>query len=192
MHDLPDIDIDVADRDRLISLLKCVPAAQRPEHKPHSKHNTGVYAVDMPVNPIDGLAAFDYKQAEDMGFFKLDIINVGVYTLVRDRQHLKQLLAIEPPWHRLWEEPEFAEQIIHVGSYARLLRNMKPDTLPRIAAFISVIRPGKSHLQNRPWSEVFATVWDGNSDYGYTFKRAHAISYAMLVKLHINVLTEAQ
>jgi DNA polymerase III alpha subunit len=75
-----------------------------------------------------------------------------------------------------------------VGNYTDLLKAMKPDSIPRMAAFISIIRPGKAHLQNRPWDEVFASVWDGDDSRGYTFKKAHAIGYAALVSLHMNLL----
>ena len=67
---------------------------------------------------------------------------------------------------------------------------MKPDSIPRMAAFISIIRPGKAHLQNQPWDRVFETVWDGDETQGYTFKRSHSISYAALVALHMNVLSQ--
>jgi hypothetical protein len=67
---------------------------------------------------------------------------------------------------------------------------MKPDSIPRMAAFISIIRPGKAHLQNKRWDQVFATVWDGDQTRGYTFKRSHAISYAALVALHMNLLNQ--
>ena len=67
---------------------------------------------------------------------------------------------------------------------------MKPDNIQRMAAFISIIRPGKSHLQNKPWPEVFAGVWDGDDSRGYTFKKSHALGYAMLVALHMNLLDE--
>jgi DNA polymerase III alpha subunit len=77
-----------------------------------------------------------------------------------------------------------------VGNYTDLLVEMKPDSIPRMAAFISVIRPGKAHLQRRPWAEVFASVWDGDSSRGYTFKQSHAISYAALVALHMNLINQ--
>jgi DNA polymerase III alpha subunit len=77
-----------------------------------------------------------------------------------------------------------------VGNYYDLLKEMKPDSIPRLAAFISIIRPGKAHLQRRPWPEVFASVWDGDTSRGYTFKKAHAISYAALVALHMNLLNQ--
>jgi DNA polymerase III alpha subunit len=77
-----------------------------------------------------------------------------------------------------------------VGSYYDLLKQMQPDSIPRLAAFISIIRPGKAHLQRLPWDQVFASVWDGDSSRGYTFKQAHAISYAALVALHMNLLNQ--
>ena len=81
---------------------------------------------------------------------------------------------------------------MHVGAYTQLLESMRPDTIPRLAALISIIRPGKAHLQNRPWDEVFASVWDGDDSLGYVFKKAHAISYAMLVTVHMNLLIDGE
>ena len=77
-----------------------------------------------------------------------------------------------------------------MGNYTDLLRLMKPDSIPRMAAFISIIRPGKAHLQRKLWAEVFASVWDGDESQGYTFKKSHAISYAALVSLHMNLLNQ--
>jgi len=78
--------------------------------------------------------------------------------------------------------------LVHVGSYTELLQTMKPDSIPRMAAFISVIRPGKAHLQNQPWAQVFDSVWNGDDSRGYTFKKAHAVGYAALVSLHMNLI----
>jgi hypothetical protein len=59
-----------------------------------------------------------------------------------------------------------------------------------MAAFISIIRPGKAHLQNKPWAEVFETVWDGDDTKGFVFKKAHALGYSKLVALHMNLLSQ--
>ena len=77
-----------------------------------------------------------------------------------------------------------------MGNYTDLLSKMRPDNIVRMAAFISIIRPGKAHLQDRPWSEVFSSVWDGDASRGYVFKKAHAVSYAALVALHMNLLAD--
>jgi len=100
------------------------------------------------------------------------------------------MLAATPPWQRLWTDTVWAGQLVHVGNYADLMASMQPDSIPRMAAFISVIRPGKAHLQNRPWTEVFAEVWNGDDSRGYTFKKSHAVSYAALVALHMNLLNQ--
>jgi hypothetical protein len=180
-----DIDIDFADRNNILSLIDYVPARQGDR-----RHNSGVYVTDIPRDPLLGCAAIDYEQAEQRGSFKIDFLNMSVYTLIRDPDHYQTMLDREPPWSRLWTDPEWASQLVHVGNYTDLLRSMRPDSIPRMAAFISVIRPGKAHLQNQPWEQVFQSVWDGDASRGYVFKRSHAVSYAALVALHMNLLDQ--
>jgi hypothetical protein len=115
---------------------------------------------------------------------------MGVYSLVQSPEHYKQMLAASPPWQRLWTDPVWAKQLAHVGNYTDLLKEMQPDSIPRLAAFISIIRPGKAHLQRKAWSEVFASVWDGDDSRGFVFKKSHSISYAMLVVLHMNLINQ--
>jgi hypothetical protein len=115
---------------------------------------------------------------------------MNVYKMVRDPDHYELMLAQEPEWSRLWSDSAWASQLVHVGNYVDLLGTMRPDTIPRMAAFISIIRPGKAHLQNKPWEQVFASVWDGDASQGFVFKKAHALGYAMLVALHMNLLQD--
>lgn len=182
-----DIDIDFADRETVLRLIQHTPARQSNGRK----HNSGVYITDIPRDPIAGCASIDYEDAEQRGYFKIDFLNMSVYQLIQDPAHYEKMLAATPPWARLWQDGPWASQLAHVGNYTDLLKVMKPDSIPRMAAFISIIRPGKAHLQTRPWAEVFASVWDGDDSQGYTFKKAHAISYAALVALHMNLLNQA-
>ena len=179
-----DIDIDFADREKVLKLIQHTPAQQ----SNGKKHNSGVYVTDIPHDPFNNCAALDYETAEARGYFKLDFLNMSVYQLVKDPTHYEQMLTATPLWSRLWTDTEWARQLVHVGNYTDLLAHMKPDSIPRMAAFISIIRPGKAHLQTRPWAEVFASVWDGDDSQGYTFKKSHAVSYAALVALHMNLI----
>jgi hypothetical protein len=154
------------------------------------RHNSGIYVTDIPKDIPNGCAAIDYESAEQRGYFKIDLLNMSVYQLIRDPAHYAEMLAATPPWQRLWTDTAWAGQLVHVGNYTDLLKLMKPDSIPRMAAFISIIRPGKAHLQRKPWAEVFAGVWDGDESQGYTFKKSHAISYAALVSLHMNLLNQ--
>jgi len=178
-----DIDIDFADRETALRLIQHVPARQSNGRK----HNSGIYVTAIPADPVNQCAAIDYEEAEQRGYFKLDFLNMSVYQLVKDPAHYEAMLTAAPPWERLWTDHAWTSQLVHVGNYTDLLRVMKPDSIPRMAAFISIIRPGKAHLQTRPWTEVFASVWDGDDSQGYTFKKSHSISYAALVALHMNL-----
>ena len=182
-----DIDIDLADRDQLLKLIP-VTAARQTHQGQIRRHNSGISVTDIPRDPINACAAIDYETAEQLGYFKIDLLNMSVYTLIQDQAHYDQMLTQEPHWNRLWTDPSWAGQLVHIGNYTELLKSMRPDSIPRMAAFISIIRPGKAHLQNLPWEQVFASVWDGDDSRGFVFKKAHAISYAALVALHMNLL----
>lgn len=182
-----DIDIDFADRTQVLALIKHTSAKQIVNQQTQ-KHNSGVYVTDIPWDPINQCSAIDYKSAEQRGYFKLDFLNMHVYKLLKNPEHYQQMLEATPPWHRLWQDPEWAKQLVHVGDYTDLLASMRPDSIQRMAAFIAVIRPGKAHLQNYTWPDVFKTVWDGDNSKGYTFKKSHSIGYARLVTLHMNLL----
>jgi len=184
-----DIDIDMPDRAALLALIQHTPARLETGGSVR-RHNSGVYVTDIPQDPVHGCAALDYESAEARGYFKLDFLNMSVYSMIRSPEHYEQLLAQEPDWPRLWTDSAWASQLVHVGNYVDLLKEMRPDSIPRMAAFISIIRPGKAHLQRRPWTEVFAGVWDGDDSRGYTFKKSHALSYSALVALHMNILSQ--
>jgi hypothetical protein len=182
-----DIDIDLPDRAALLRLILHTAARQTVQGQVRS-HNSGVYVTDIPQDPVNNCAAIDYKLAESRGYFKIDLLNMSVYQLIRDPVHYEQVLAQEPSWSHLWTESAWASQLVHVGNYTELLKIMRPDNIQRMAAFISIIRPGKAHLQNKSWVEVFKTVWDGDDSKGFVFKKAHALGYAMLVAAHMNLL----
>lgn len=184
-----DIDIDLGDRSKLIEILDCTPAMQLVDEQVR-KHNSGVYVTDIPYDPVHHCSSLTYEEAEQRGYFKIDLLNMSVYQLVKSPEHYEQVLAEDIPYDRLWNDPEWAKQIVHVGNYTDLLDDMRPDSIPRLAAFIAIIRPGKAHLQNKPWPEVFESVWDGDASKGFVFKQSHSLGYAMLVALHMRLLNQ--
>ena len=184
-----DVDIDFANRDDILKHIKHIPAAMR-NINPIRKHATGVHISDVPYDPINDMAAIDYTEAEKRGYFKLDLLNVHVYEQVRNEQHLVELMR-EPDWKKL-EDPKFVEKLIHLNNQFYNLKKMPEpvNSIPRLAMLLAVIRPAKKHLIGLPWSEVAKTVWDKGSD-GYQFKRAHAVGYAHLVVVHMNLLGDS-
>lgn len=180
-----DIDIDFADRKKVLDLFQHVPASIEPD----KKHNTGVYFHEMPQDPITGLSTVDYKTAEDMGYFKIDCLNVSIYKGVRDEQHLNNLMEKQPLWELL-EHKEFVDKVFHLSGHHKLLQQLKPSSIDQLAATLAIIRPAKRHLAGLPWTTIMEQVWIKPSDGEYYFKKAHAIAYAVSVVVHMNLLCE--
>lgn len=180
-----DVDIDFADREQILKLIPSVPAMQN-DGKSQRKHNTGVYFHNAPVNPFTGLATVDYKTAEERGWFKVDILNVGIYNQFTDNQQIDYLLELEPVWELL-EHNEVIKELFHIHNHADVVKKLKPRSVEQLAAVLAVIRPGKRHLVNKSWPEIEQEVWTKTDD-AYTFKRSHAIGYAMVIVLQMNLL----
>jgi hypothetical protein len=187
-----DIDIDVADRDQALALLKYTAASIIKEGK-NARHNTGVYFTDIPVDPFTGRASLDYEAAEARGYVKVDVLNVGLYKQITNEEHLQQLMHQEPAWDQLYDA-EFCAKLIHIGAHYDTLVRMPEavNTIPRLAMFLAVIRPAKRHLIGRTWAEVAESVWEKPADDGYYFKKSHAVAYANLVAVNINLISEQE
>lgn len=183
-----DIDIDFGNRDEVLKYIRHIPAAMR-NIKPIRKHATGVHVTDIPYDSINDMANIDYTVAENRGYLKLDLLNVHVYSKVRDEKHLIDLMH-EPKWGKLYDK-KFVESLIHLNNHFHSIQKMPEpiDSIPRLAMFLAVIRPAKKHLIGLSWSEIAKTVWDKNDD-GYSFKKSHSIGYAHLVVVHMNLIEE--
>lgn len=188
MTNRSDIDIDLGNRDRLLELIKHIPASIRKKNIV-KKHPTGVYVTEIPYDPINNMSSIDYEVAEERGYFKLDLLNVHLYNKVRDENHLIELMR-EPNYDRLHDR-EFVEQLIHINNqYDTLQRMPEPiNSIPRLAMFLAVIRPSKRHLIGKTYKEINQSIWDKDNN-GYSFKKSHAIAYATLVVVNMNLLEE--
>jgi hypothetical protein len=185
-----DIDIDFGSRDKLLELITYTRAAMR-NVKPIRNHASGVYVTDVPYDPINDMCSLDYTEAEKRGYFKLDLLNVHVYENITSEQQLESLMN-SPDWTKL-KDKEFVEKLIHLNNQFYNLQKMPEpiDSIPRLAMFLAVIRPGKKHLIGQSWSEIAKTVWDKGTD-GYSFKRSHSCAYAHLIVVHMNLLCEQE
>jgi hypothetical protein len=182
---MPDIDIDFADRNVVLNKIKHRVALL----DSGKKHNTGVYVNEIPHNPFNEFATIEHKAAEARGYFKLDFLNVSIYKDVRDEKHLQELMERTPQW-QLLEHKEFTDLLFHVNGHQNLLQILKPSTVEQLAATLAIIRPAKRHLANESWETIMKEVWIKPTDGTYYFKKAHAISYAVAVVVHMNLLCD--
>lgn len=180
-----DIDIDFADRTLILDKLKHRVA----KLDSNKKHNTGVYVTEIPHNPIDNLSTIDYKQAEQRGYFKLDFLNVSIYKDIRDEDHLVALMEKEPLWELLLEN-QFVDLLFHLSGHGDVLKKTCPTSVEQLAAVLAMIRPAKRYLIGKDWNTIMKEVWTKPETGEYFFKKAHAVSYAVAVVVHMNLLCE--
>ena len=185
-----DIDIDFSDRQQVLDLLNVTPASIIRDGK-LTRHNTGVYATDIPVDPFSGSASLDYQAAEERGYMKLDLLNVYVYKQVKSEEHLVKLMQA-PDWTKLYDS-SICAQLIHINNhYDTLLKMPEPvDSVVRLMMFLAIIRPAKRHLIGKTWKEVSQTIWD-KVEGEYAFKMSHSCAYAHLVIVNLNLLAEQE
>ena len=185
---MPDIDIDFADRTLALEKFKHATAAIN-DNGTFKKHNTGIYCTSIPYNPITGLSTIDYKAAEDRGYFKIDFLNVGVYERVKHKEHLDKLMETEPIWELLLED-DFVDKLFHVNGHGGILREIKPTSVEQLAAVLAMIRPAKRYLIGKDWTTVMMEVWKKPENDEYYFKKAHAVAYAHVVVVQMNLICE--
>ena len=188
---MPDIDIDFPNRTNALELIKHIPAAID-DKGTFKKHNTGVYCHSIPYNPISDTASIEYKSAEERGYFKIDFLNVNAYNGVRNEEHLVQLLNTEPLWDLLYEK-DVCDQLFHINGYHSLLAELKPVSIIDLAMVLAMIRPGKKYLipicKEKGFDCIKDEIWTKTED-AYFFKKAHAVSYASVIVVQLNLICE--
>lgn len=184
-----DIDIDLKDRNQILSLLQNIPAAIKDSSGAFKKHNTGIYFHNIPINPLTDTASIDYREAEERGYFKIDLLNVGIYQGVRDEAHLVQLMNTEPVWELLLEK-DFVDNLFHLRGHHEILKIMKPGSIEQLAMVLAMIRPAKRHLIGQCWDDIADEIWEPDLNGEYAFKKSHSFSYAAAVIVHMNLLCE--
>src|SRR5210317_911513 len=185
---MPDIDIDFIDREEALKHFKHVRASRVDDNK-LVKHNTGVYMHEVPLNAVENVCAIPYNEAEDVGLFKLDFLNVSLYKGIKNEQHLTQLMKREPLWDLL-EQDDFTNLLFHVNGHGQILRKLKPTSVPQLAAVLAMIRPAKRHLTDQTWPDIMTEVWTKPKGDEYFFKKSHATAYALAIVVQMNLICE--
>ena len=145
---MTDIDIDFKDRNNILNKLHHIPASIIKDNNV-ARHNTGIYFHEIPVDPFTGNATLDYKKAEELGYFKIDCLNVNMYKDVENEEHLQRLIDTEPDWE-LFQHKEIVEQLFHIHDHFNIVLQMKPQSIEQLAIVLAIIRPASDHCwENR-------------------------------------------
>lgn len=189
-----DIDIDVSDREKVLENLMHTRASRI--HNDNLKpHNVGIYFQNIPKDPLTGISTIPYKEAEERGYFKVDILNVHAYGLgkVKSEEHLYELINKEPIWEML-EYEEVTKTIFQLKNEQThdVLVKFKPRSITDLAICAALIRPGKVYLINEDWTTIEEEIWKPieEEDGKYYWRKSHAIGYAIAIVVQMNLMTE--
>ncbi len=186
----PDIDIDFADRNMALMSIDHIPAMLITQNGKRQVHNSGVYLQDIPVDPFTDLSALPYTETDALGYFKIDFLNQSIYEMVRDEDHLCQLMNTEPMWEILAER-EFVAELAQIHNHYDVVNSIKPQSVEDLAVVLALIRPAGRKYIGADRETIDANIWNQSDDEKYRFKKSHAISYAVLITVQMNLLVES-
>lgn len=182
-----DIDIDITPKFKPDTLFNITHASivEKGELK---KHNVGVYFQNIPKDAVTGLAAIPYKEAQDHGFFKIDMLNLNILENFESKEEIRKLIKIEPDWSLL-EDEEVVAKLFHLSKHYETVYKLKPKSVSDLADCLAIIRPNKVHLvdkyvkNKRAVQKELYTKRDASD-----LRKSHAIPYALLIVLQLHLI----
>lgn len=193
-----DIDIDFTTEFDPQDLFPNAVPASRVENGKLLKHPAGAYLQQIPSDPITGLAAIPYKEAEERGYFKIDFLHLSVVDVftkhLESKTELRQLCEMEPNWDLLLQE-SVVEKLFQIHRYHNILIKVKPQSVDELADTIAIIRPAKRMLLDsyikgtqQQRKDMRKVLYTPPEDGTYYYKRSHAIAYAMTIVIQLHLI----
>lgn len=184
-----DIDIDIIPNFDLKVIFPTAVRASMLKDERLVPHPCGVYFQNVPVDYLTKLAAIPYERAQELGALKIDFLHLSALTPFTSRAEMLELLEIEPDW-TLLQIPSVVNTLFQVHAQYEILARVKPKSILELADCLALIRPQKRYLLEKYL--INPTRWrldlyNRGSGEGYGFKKAHAISYAMIIVLQLHL-----
>ena len=184
-----DIDIDISPKTKISKIFPEWPRASLVKDEKLHPHPCGYYQQEMAKDDITGLAAIPHNFAEDIGYVKLDFLNLNFYQSFSSRQEIEELLKEDPDWGLLLL-PSVQGKLFQLAKHGELLNEVRPRSIDEIADVMALIRPGKRILLGLYKKDRINTrkMLYFKDETGFAFKRAHSYAYAMVVVLQLHLV----
>lgn len=154
------------------------------------KHPAGVYFQNTPSDPITGLSAIPYNDAEQLGFFKVDFLHLSVLDVFETKDEINTLLELPPNWSLL-TNPRVVRHLFQLKNNFELLYDIKPTSIEELADCVAMIRPLKRNLRYKYRDNVAETrklLYRREPSDKTSFKKGHAIAYATTIVLQLHLI----
>ena len=155
-----------------------------------SPHPCGMYPQRIAKDDITKLSAIPYAEAEDMGYMKIDFLHLGVYDYFSSKSEIDELLQVEPDWSLLLL-PSEQKKLFQLSKHGDILTTIKPQNVEELADVLALIRPGKKQLAKlyKAQKESTRKILYSKDENGYSFKKSHAIAYALVIVLQLHLIS---
>jgi len=152
------------------------------------KHPAGAYFQTIPVDPKTNLAAIPYKEAAELGYFKVDFLHLSVLDWFSDKNQIRTLLRKEPDWSLLEDSYEVSK-LFQIHNHFDLVEKVQPESVIELSDIIALIRPGKRGLLEKylkdpegTRKELYTVVNKGD------YKKSHSVAYALTIVLQLHLI----
>jgi DNA polymerase III alpha subunit len=191
---MPDIDLDVPSSVNPLHLFPEWVRASMVRNGTLTPHPCGVHPVTVEKDPITGLSAIPYQEAEALGIQKLDFLHLHFYNVFQSREEIVALLDVDPPWELLKSPAVCGKLFQNLGKHFDLVNKVQPKSVEELADVLALIRPGRRYLLDyylnpNKRAEVRRRLYEkSENDSGYHYKKSHSIAYSLVIVLQLHLV----
>jgi hypothetical protein len=187
-----DIDIDIQPNVDLIKLFQNIISASQVEKGEFKPHKVGYYFQDIPVDSVTGLAAIPYKDTEDMGYMKVDLLTINLLQHFESKKEMRDLLKKEPDWS-LFEDEEVVKTLFQLGNHWDVVSKVRPTSVQEVADAFALTKPDKRSLLNKYTKnprKIRTELYTKRT--AKDMRKSHAIPYALLIILQLHLIEQGR
>lgn len=188
-----DVDLDLPSDFDPRTVFKQVVLASMVKDGAIGKHPCGAYFQRMAKDPISDVAAIPFKEAENLGFFKIDFLHLSLLDDFASKTQIRKLMKLQPDWSLLAKK-ENVEKLFHIKNHFDLINKVKPKSVQELADCMALIRPGRRQLLDQYLNDKDGVrntlLYQRQANDDYSFKRSHAIAYSFNVVLQLHLIKQ--
>lgn len=156
------------------------------------KHPAGAYLQGIPTDAITGLSAIPYKDADALGYIKIDFLHLNTLNIFESKAEIRTLLKKQPDWSLL-ERPEIIKKLPHIHRHFNIVNRVKPKSVEELADCLALIRPAQrvfldAYIEDRETVRKNLLYNKPVDSTRYYFKRPHALSYSLTIVLQLHLI----
>ena len=182
-----DIDIDLPTHFNPLDHFD-ITRASMVENGELKKHNAGVYFQRIPTDSLTGLSAIPYKESENEGFLKIDMLHLSFLNIFKNKKELKVLLAHEPDWDML-KNKKIVKKLFHIGKHFDVVKRVKPTSISDLSDILALIRPNKYRLIDKyikDKNKVLDILY--TKQHSSDMRKSHTVPYAMIIVIQLHLI----